>query len=165
MFVEGEPSFGIAFVDTATGEFSLSEFEDDSELTKFVTFLAQIRPRELVIEKVGSVFGKVCKSEMGAADNMQGSLSSRSTRLLKNNTSLTTIWNKLKPGLEFWEGSTTIRELMSQDYFDEGPSKDRRCWPQALEEARERELAMSAFGALLCYLQTVMIMLDEFPIS
>jgi len=96
---------------------------------------------------------------------MQGSLSSQSTRLLKNNTSLTTIWNKLKPGVEFWEGSTTIRELMSKDYFNEGSSRNGKCWPQALEEAREKELAMSAFGALLCYLQTVMIMLDEFLIS
>ncbi|PUU72967.1 muts domain V-domain-containing protein [Tuber borchii] len=136
-FVEGEPSFGIAFVDTATGEFSLSEFEDDLELTKFETFLAQIRPRELIIEK--------------------GSLSSQSTRLLKNNTSLTTIWNKLKPGVEFWEGSTTIRELTSKDYFNEGSSRNGECWPQALEEAREKELAMSAFGALLCYLQTLKI--------
>ena len=97
---------------------------------------------------------------MGAADIIQGSLSSRSTRLLKNNTSLTTIWNKLKPGLEFWEGSTAIRELMSKDYFNKGSAKDIKCWPQALEEAKEKELAMSAFGALLCYLQTVMIMLE-----
>ncbi|KAG0643024.1 muts domain V-domain-containing protein [Tuber brumale] len=136
-FDEKEPSFGIAFVDTATGEFSLSEFEDDLELTKFETFLAQIRPRELIIEK--------------------GLLSSQSTRLLKNNTSLTTIWNKLKPGVEFWEGSTTVRELMKQDYFNVGSSEDRKGWPQALEEAKEKGLAMSALGALLCYLQTLKI--------
>ncbi|CAZ83140.1 unnamed protein product [Tuber melanosporum] len=136
-FREKEPSFGIAFVDTATGEFSLSEFEDDFDLTKFETFLAQIRPRELIIEK--------------------GFLSSQSTRLLKNNTSLNTIWNKLKPGVEFWEGSTTVRELVSKDYFGESASKDRKGWPQALEEVKEKELAMSALGALLCYLQTLKI--------
>lgn len=67
--------------------------------------------------------------------------------MLKNNTSLNAIWNKLKPGSEFWEADTTIRELMAKDYFVE--------WPEALEEARAKELAMSAFGALLCYLQTV----------
>jgi DNA mismatch repair protein MSH6 len=47
------PSFGIAFVDTATGAFSLTEFQDDVDLTKFETFVAQIRPKELILEKVG----------------------------------------------------------------------------------------------------------------
>jgi hypothetical protein len=46
------PSFGICFVDTSTGSFFLTEFEDDVDLTKFETFVAQIRPKELVLEKV-----------------------------------------------------------------------------------------------------------------
>jgi len=46
------PLFGIVFVDTATGAFSLTEFQDDVELTKFETFVAQIRPKELILEKV-----------------------------------------------------------------------------------------------------------------
>lgn len=49
---DGKPCFGISFVDTSTGEFSMTQFEDDLELTKFETFVAQIRPRELVLEKV-----------------------------------------------------------------------------------------------------------------
>lgn len=47
------PSFGISFVDTATGSFHLTEFVDDAELTRFETFVAQIRPKELILEKVG----------------------------------------------------------------------------------------------------------------
>lgn len=49
---DGKPCFGISFVDTSTGEFSMTQFEDDLELTKFETFVAQIRPKELVLEKV-----------------------------------------------------------------------------------------------------------------
>jgi DNA mismatch repair protein MSH6 len=46
------PSFGIAFVDTATAQFQIVEFNDDSSMTKFETLVAQIRPRELLLEKV-----------------------------------------------------------------------------------------------------------------
>lgn len=53
---EGEcecmPAFGIAFVDTATGQFQLTEIIDDLDMTKFETFVAQVRPGELVLEKV-----------------------------------------------------------------------------------------------------------------
>lgn len=42
-----KPVFGIAFVDTATGHFHLTEFVDDADLTRFETFVAQTRPQEL----------------------------------------------------------------------------------------------------------------------
>ncbi|KAF8245208.1 DNA mismatch repair protein Msh6 [Wilcoxina mikolae CBS 423.85] len=127
------PSFGIAFVDTATGSFSLTEFQDDVDLTKFETFVAQIRPKELIVEK--------------------GCISNRAVRILKNNTALTTIWNKLKPGTEFWDSGTTVRVLA--DYFGhDGSSED---WPEALQSVKSKENVMSAFGALLCYLQSLKI--------
>ncbi|KAI5803813.1 muts domain V-domain-containing protein [Geopyxis carbonaria] len=129
--VDDLPCYGISFVDTATGSFYLTEFQDDVDLTKFETFVAQIRPKELILEK--------------------GCLSSRATRILKNNTYLTTIWNKLKPVKEFWDGSTTIREIDSQEYFRSGE------WPQVLATTKSNELLMSSFGALLCYLQFLKI--------
>lgn len=125
------PSFGIAFVDTATGSFSLSEFVDDVDLTKFETFVAQIRPKELILEK--------------------GAISKRAIRILKNNTAVTTIWNKLKPEKEFWDASTTVREVNSRGYFE----KDDGEWPDVLHSMVSKQLAMSAMGALLCYLQSV----------
>ena len=125
------PSFGIAFVDTATGSFSLSEFVDDVDLTKFETFVAQIRPKELILEK--------------------GAISKRAIRILKNNTAPTTIWNKLKPEKEFWDASTTVRELNSRGYFGE----DEDGWPDALHNVQSQQLVMSAMGALLYYLQSV----------
>lgn len=70
---------------------------------------------------------------------------------------MTTIWNRLKPEKEFWEADTTIRELISKDYFP-GESDDMDNWPVALRESKDKELAMSAFGALLCYLQTVSLL-------
>ncbi|KAA8913009.1 muts domain V-domain-containing protein [Sphaerosporella brunnea] len=131
---DGEtPSFGITFVDTATGSFSLTEFQDDVDLTKFETFVAQIRPRELVLEK--------------------GAISKRAIRILKNNTALTTIWNKLKPEKEFWDAETTLREINSQAYFGD----DEGQWPDALQTFKNKELVMSSFGALLCYLQSLKI--------
>jgi DNA mismatch repair protein MSH6 len=50
--VDGLPAFGVCFVDTATGEFNLAEFTDDADMTKLETFVAQMRPQELVLEKV-----------------------------------------------------------------------------------------------------------------
>jgi DNA mismatch repair protein MSH6 len=50
--VDGTPAYGISFVDTATARFELTEFVDDVDMTKFETLVAQLRPRELLLEKV-----------------------------------------------------------------------------------------------------------------
>ncbi|CCX07944.1 DNA mismatch repair protein Msh6 [Pyronema domesticum] len=129
---EDLPVFGIAFVDTATGAFSLTEFVDDVDLTKFETFVAQIRPKELILEK--------------------GCISSRAIRILKNNTSLTTLWNKIKPVSEFWDCRTTLREIDAGGYFDNEDS-----WPEVLQSMKKNDNVMSAFGGLLYYLQSLKI--------
>ena len=132
------PAFGVAFVDTATGQFHLAQFVDDLDLTKFETFVAQTRPQELLLEK--------------------GGVSVKTLRILKNNTSPTTIWNYLKPGKEFWEGHITAKEIEASEYF---PS----AWPQVLEEAKEKDLVMSALGALIQYLRTLKIERDLITIG
>jgi DNA mismatch repair protein MSH6 len=126
--IEDQPAFGIAFADAATGQFHIAEFVDDPELTKFETFIAQIRPQELVLEK--------------------GCVSTKTMRILKNNTSTTTIWNHMKPGREFWEGHITAKEIEASDYFPKG-------WPKVLADAKEKDLLMSALGALIHYLRTL----------
>jgi DNA mismatch repair protein MSH6 len=132
--VDDLPSFGVAFVDTATGQFFLSEFVDDVDLTKFETFVAQTRPQELLLEK--------------------GAISTKAFRILKNNTNPTTIWNHLKPEKEFWTADTTRRELDCSGYFvAEGSSEE--VWPKQLEEARGKDLLMCAFGALVQYLRSL----------
>ncbi|KAH8655236.1 muts domain V [Xylariales sp. PMI_506] len=136
--VDDHPAFGIAFVDAATGQFFISEFEDDVELTKFETFVAQTNPRELLLEK--------------------GRISTKALRILKNNTSPTTIWNYFKSGTEFWDADMTCRELSCNDYFvsgEEGATEE--VWPETLNQAKDKDLLMSALGALVQYLRLLKI--------
>ena len=135
--VEGQPAFGISFVDTATGQFFLTDFVDDVEMTKFETFIAQTRPQELLLEK--------------------SCVSVPAMRILKNNTGPTTLWNHLKPGKEFWTSDITCRELDASGYFVADGQVSAEAWPKALRESREKELLMSAFGALVQYLRTLKI--------
>ena len=137
---DGCPAFGIAFVDTATGQFFMTEFVDDVDMTKFETFIAQIRPQEFLLEKSG--------------------LSIQALRILKNNTGPTALWNYLKPGKEFWSADITCRELNASKYFVCDGESDIGAWPQALREAKDKELLMSSFGALTQYLKTLKIERD-----
>ncbi|KAL7906037.1 DNA repair protein [Trichoderma velutinum] len=130
--VDDLPAFGIAFTDTATGRFFLSGFVDDVDRTKFETLVAQIGPRELLLEKSG--------------------LATKSLRILKNNTSPTTIWTNLKPGTEFWDADTTRRELACAKYFIREEDEED-IWPEALQEFKDDDLVMSAIGGLVSYLR------------
>ncbi|KAG9245224.1 muts domain V-domain-containing protein [Calycina marina] len=132
--IDDLPAFGVAFVDTSTGQFFLSDFVDDVDLTKFETLVAQTRPQELLIEK--------------------SCLSSKTLRILKNNTNPTTIWNYLKPGKEFWDADTTRRELECSGYFVSEDSENE-IWPECLQQIRNNDLMMSGFGALVQYLRNL----------
>ncbi|KAI9930999.1 hypothetical protein ASPWEDRAFT_34472 [Aspergillus wentii DTO 134E9] len=143
--IEDLPAFGLAFVDTATGQFFLSEFVDDADMTKFETFVAQTRPQELLLEK--------------------STISQKALRILKNNTGPTTLWNHLKPVKEFWEADITVKELDASEYFVSENDENVCAWPEALREAREKELVMSAFGALVQYLRVLKIERDLITIG
>ncbi|KAK7986898.1 MSH6 protein [Apiospora saccharicola] len=135
--VDGHPAFGIAFVDAATGQFFVSEFDDDVDLTKFETFVAQTNPRELLLEK--------------------SHLSTKALRILKNATAPTTIWNYFKSGAEFWGADLTRRELDCNEYFKAGEEDTKEEWPATLAEAKDKDLLMSALGALVQYLRVLKI--------
>ncbi|KAF7906164.1 hypothetical protein EAF00_000443 [Botryotinia globosa] len=126
------PAFGISFVDTSTGQFFLTEFTDDVDLTKFETFVAQTRPQELLLEK--------------------SCVSTKVLRILKNNTGPTTIWNYLKPEKEFLSADKSRRELDYGGYFTSADG-GKETWPEELEKARDKDLLISAFGALFQYLK------------
>ncbi|KAL3466026.1 muts domain V-domain-containing protein [Aspergillus heterothallicus] len=143
--IEDRPMFGLAFVDTATGQFFLSEFLDDADMTKFETFVAQTRPQELLLEK--------------------STVSQKALRILKNNTGPTTIWNYLKPGKEFWEADITVKEIDASAYFTSKDSDNFDSWPEALRQARDKELVMSAFGAMVQYLRLLKIERDLITIG
>ncbi|KAI5370925.1 Putative DNA mismatch repair protein MutS, core [Septoria linicola] len=139
--IDGKPSFGIAFVDTATAQFQLAEWEDDVDMTRFETFVAQIRPGELLLEK--------------------GCISAKALRILKNNTSPTTIWNYLKPDKEFLTADKTRMKINGEAYFEK-PDEDDAAdgWPKVLSEAKEKDLVFSALGALTWYLSLLKIERD-----
>ena len=134
---DDQPIFGVSFIDAATGQFSLCEIKDDVEMTKFETLLAQTRPQELLLEK--------------------SCVSPKALRILKNNTGPTTIWNFLKPRKEFWSGDITCRELDASKYFIFEEGENIEAWPKALREARDNDVVMSSFGALIHYLRTLQI--------
>ncbi|KAF6226948.1 hypothetical protein HO133_008389 [Letharia lupina] len=138
---EGRPAFGIAFVDTATAQFFLTGFEDDVEMTKFETLIAQIRPREVLLEKSCS--------------------STKALRILKNSTGPNTSIVSLKAGKEFWTADTACREMDAARYFVNDDGDNIEAWPEPLRQAREEhESVMSAFGALVQYLRTLQIERD-----
>ncbi|MCJ1470515.1 DNA mismatch repair protein msh6 [Pseudocyphellaria aurata] len=137
---DGLPAFGISFVDTSTGQFFLSEFVDDVDMTKFETFVAQTRPQEIILEKSCVSVGVL--------------------RILKNSTGPMTLWNYLKPGKEFWTADITCRELDASKYFVSDDEGSTEAWPGALHEAKDKDLLMSSFGALVQYLRTLKIEQD-----
>jgi len=137
---DGRPCFGIAFVDTATAHFHVADFADDADMTRFETFVAQIRPGELLLEK--------------------SCISAKALRILKNNTTPTTIWNYLKPDKEFLTAEKTRMKIDGEGYFDKSVEDSLASWPVVLREAKEKELAFSALGALVWYLSTLKIERD-----
>jgi DNA mismatch repair protein MSH6 len=137
---DGKPCFGIAFVDTATAQFHLTDFVDDADMTRFETFVAQTRPGEVLLEK--------------------SCVSAKALRILKNNTPPTTLWNYLKPDKEFLSADKTRMTIDGEGYFDKSVEDSMKSWPAVLQEAREKENVFSALGALIWYLKTLMIERD-----
>jgi DNA mismatch repair protein MSH6 len=138
--VDGRPAFGIAFVDTATAQFFLAGFVDDADMTRFETFVAQVRPGELLLEK--------------------GRISAKTLRILKTNTTPTTIWNYLKPEKEFLTADRTRMKIDAEAYFDKTDDDTIATWPSVLREAKSKDLVFSAMGGLIWYLNLLKIERD-----
>ena len=131
-----DPEFGISFVDAATGEMGICQFKDDRDRTKFETLLAQLRPKEVLLER--------------------GGLTKLTTRMLKNSLPSGALWNWLHPDKEFWDEDRTESELLVANYFSSNKDEngDISSWPEALQKSKESNpLALSAFGALVFYLR------------
>ncbi|KAK9458625.1 muts domain V-domain-containing protein [Lipomyces oligophaga] len=133
----GKPLFGLCFVDTATGAFQLSQINDDVDLSGFQTIIAQLRPKELVLEK--------------------GKISALAVRIIKNNTSPGTLWNYIKPNVEFLDDDLALEALCQGAYFPAENMDDRTNWPEILKDIDEKPTVLSAFGGLLWYLQQLKI--------
>lgn len=142
-----ETQFAVCFVDTATGAFFITQFEDDTEYSQFETLIAQVRPGEVILEK--------------------GVISQRAVKILKHNTSTSTLWNFLKPRAEFWDAETAFEELVRAKYFEAADLDDLSHYPEKLQEIcadqDKNSLALSAFGGLCWYLRSLKI--DQSVIS
>jgi DNA mismatch repair protein MSH6 len=135
---DSDPEFGVSFVDAATGEMGICQFQDDRDRTKFETLLAQLRPKEVLLEK--------------------GRLTKLSTRMLKNSLPSGALWNWLTPDKEFWDEDRTESELLIANYFSSNEKGEISSWPEALQKSRESSsLALSAYGALVFYLRYLKI--------
>ena len=126
-------AFGICVVDCAAGVFRLGAFPDDANFMQLNTFLQELRPREIVVEK--------------------GNLTANCLRVLKNAPHAPMI-TSLQQGKEFWNGIATASELRSDRYFGD----DKKSWPAVvLEMESSSPEAMSALGGCLSYLRQLRI--------
>ncbi|CCD27044.1 mismatch repair ATPase MSH6 NDAI_0J01520 [Naumovozyma dairenensis CBS 421] len=130
--IQGLPKrlFGVAFIDTATGELQMLEFEDDDECTKLDTIMSQVKPKEIIMEK--------------------NNLSSLANKIVKFNAAPHAIFNNIKPTTEFYDFERTYDELNAGNYFE-----DESKWPSILREYYDsgKKIGFSAFGGLLYYLK------------
>ena len=124
--------FGVAIVDTSTGEMQLLEFEDDNECTKLDTLMSQVTPKEIVMEK--------------------NNLSRLANKVVKFNAAPKAVFNEIKPDTEFYDYDKTYNVLISPEsgYFE-----DISKWPRVLREyyEKKKKVGFSAFGGLLYYLR------------
>lgn len=125
--------FGVAFVDTATAELNMIEFEDDAECSKLDTLVAQVKPKEVIVAK--------------------GNLCGIATKILKSEG---TIWNAVNEDTEYWSGETTMDNLLRSKYYEAENQDDFSKYPPLLVEFMNKyEVGFHAFGGLLSYLQSL----------
>lgn len=132
---DGTKIFGVAFVDTATGELNLIEFNDDAECTKLDTLITQVKPKEVLCEK--------------------GNLCSTAVKVLKFSAHNTNqIWNNLNPISEFWDYEITVENLVKSKYYEAEDLDDYSKYPSILCLYKDdHKVAFNAFGGLLYYLK------------
>ncbi|KAH3665402.1 hypothetical protein OGAPHI_003586 [Ogataea philodendri] len=130
-------TIGVSFVDTASGNIRLTQFDDDSDYSKLETLLAQIQPMEVLVEK-----SKVSPSIV---------------RMLRFNSQPHAGFNFLRSQSEFWDFDTTFEQLTRGKYFEAADLDDLSNYPPVLVEYYENRyfVGFSAFGALLWYLKSL----------
>lgn len=126
-------NFAACFVDTASSQFYISQFTDkSSDYPMLESLMAQVRPKELILAR--------------------GNLDKFAQKILKNNTSVDTLWEIIKPDTEFWDADTARRIIKFEEYFQDGSYSV----PDALKNALSNsELSASAVGGLVWYLRSL----------
>lgn len=126
-------NFAACFVDTATSQFYVSHFTDkSSDYPILESLMAQVRPKELILAR--------------------GNLDKFAQKILKNNTSVDTLWETIKPDTEFWDAETTRASINLENYFQDGSYSVPEVLKNALSNS---DLTASAVGGLMWYLRTL----------
>lgn len=124
--------FGICFVDTTIGDFTLGEFDDDSQASRLLTLLSHYTPALVLFERNGN--------------------SQSVTKIIKN---INALKEPLTNEKQFWNGSKALK-FLSENIF-----KSNDQWPECLKEmqgdhlkpAEGSTMALKALGGCLWYLQ------------
>lgn len=134
--------YGICFVDTSIGKFTLGQFEDDRYSSRLMTMIALYPPVEILYER--------------------SSLSKKTLQFLHS-----TLNNVPKEGLnsgsQFWDSSKVLKFLSEEGYFK--AENDSIQWPEAVQQMldpddrlhqtplKQYELGLKSLGACIWYLK------------
>lgn len=134
---DNSKTFGVCFVDTATGRIEITEFDDEPECGKLETLLAQVRPMEILVEK--------------------SHISPLVMRILRFNSHAGAQFNFLKSKDEFWNHEVALEELTRGKYFEADNLDDYSHYPATMKQyiENDKNVALSAFGALIWYLRSL----------
>ncbi|NXF94233.1 MSH6 protein, partial [Eubucco bourcierii] len=145
----GQHAYGVCFVDTSVGKFHVGQFSDDRHCSRFRTLVAHYTPVQVLYEK--------------------GNLSVDTQKILKGSL-VSCIQEGLISGSQFWSASKTLKVLLEEGYFKEKQTSGNGCsLPTVLKSltsesdslgltpGENSELALSALGACVFYLQKCLI--------
>lgn len=132
--------FGIAFIDTSIGEFSIGEFDDDKHCSRLLTLLSHNPPVLVLYER--------------------GGVSERVQQVFKF-----ALANKLKEGLladsQFWSSEKTLKTLAEEYYKKEMPEvltlTQNADDHLGLTPNGQYRLALRSLGACIWYLKKCVI--------
>ncbi|XP_055475483.1 DNA mismatch repair protein Msh6 isoform X4 [Psammomys obesus] len=141
--------YGVCFVDTSLGKFTIGQFTDDRHCSRFRTLVAHYPPVQILFEK--------------------GNISTETKTVLKGSLS-SCLQEGLIPGSQFWDATKTLRTLLEGGYFAGRLDEDSSVvLPQVLKAMTsesdsvgltpgdESELALSALGGCVFYLKKCLI--------
>lgn len=134
--------YGIAFVDTTIGDFTIGEFDDDQQCSRLLTLLSLYTPVVVLHERTN--------------------LEERTAKIIKN---INAHKEKLTNEKQFWYGSKALKFLAENVYSNE------ESWPEVLKEMQishlvpspDSVLALKALGGCLWYLKNNL--LDQHVLS
>ncbi|XP_054027115.1 DNA mismatch repair protein Msh6 isoform X2 [Dryobates pubescens] len=145
----GQRVYGVCFVDTSVGKFHVGQFSDDRHCSRFRTLVAHYTPVQVLYEK--------------------GNLSVDTQKILKGSL-VSCIQEGLISGSQFWNASKTLKVLLEEGYFKEKETSENGCsLPSVIKSltsesdslgltpGENSELALSALGACVFYLQKCLI--------